>query len=137
LAAVALLNKDGIYRSTDAGSTWTQVVHGNPGTAVTFDPTNGNVAYAALGSPFADGVESVYKSADAGQTWTASNGTGAGALPLTNAGRIVLAIAPSQTTTLYAGIANVNNGSLLGLFKTTDGAKTWAQLTSMPDYCKP
>ena len=137
LAGVALLFKDGVYRSTDGGSTWTQVLPGNPGTSVIFDPSNGNVAYAALGSSFSGGTESVYRSTDAGQTWAPINGTGTSALPLTNAGRIVLAMAPSRTTTLYAGIANVSNGSLLGFFKTTDGGNTWAQLTSAPDYCTP
>src|SRR5579862_3180148 len=132
LAAVALLNKDGIYRSTDGGVSWTQVLSGNPGTAVIFDPNQPNTAYAALGNSFA-GTEGVYKSSDGGQTWSANNGSGVQALPLTNAGRIVLAMTPSNTTTLYAGIANIHNGSLVGIFKTTNGGAAWTQLTGAPD----
>ena len=93
------------------------------------------MAYAALGDSFRGGTKGVYKSTNAGQTWTAINGTGTNVLPLTNAGRIVLAMTPSSTTTLYASIANVNDGSLLGLFKTTDGGANWVQLTSAPHYC--
>ncbi len=137
LAAVALLNKNGVYRSADGGNTWTQVISGNPGNSVIFDPTNGNIAYASLGNSFSGGTESVFKSTDGGQTWTAANGTGANVLALANAGRIVLAMAPSSTATLYAGIANVITGDLLGFFKTTDGGANWTQLTSTPDYCAP
>jgi len=136
LAAVALLNADGVYRSSDGGNTWIQVLSGNPGTAVIFDPTNGNTAYAALGNVFS-GTEGVYKSTDAGQTWTPENGTGANTLSLSNAARIVLAMAGSSTTTLYAGIANINDGSLLSMYKTTDGGANWTALTSAPDYCTP
>jgi photosystem II stability/assembly factor-like uncharacterized protein len=137
LSAVALLNKDGVYRSGNGGQTWTQVLSGNPGTAVLFDPNNANTAYAALGNSFSGGTEGVYKSTDGGQTWAADNGSGANVLTLSGAGRIVLAMDPSHTTTLYAGIANLNDGSLLGLFKTTDGGTNWTPLTSTPDYCDP
>jgi photosystem II stability/assembly factor-like uncharacterized protein len=136
LAAVALLNADGIYRSTDGGQTWTQVLSGNPGTAVIFDPTGG-FAYAALGNSFSGGTEGVYVSTDGGQTWNTDNGAGAHSLALTNAGRIVMAMAPSSPKTLYAGIANVNDGSLVGMYKTTNGGSTWSALTSTPDYCTP
>ncbi len=137
LAAVALLNKDGIYRSTDGGNTWTQVISGNPGNSVIFDPTNGNIAYASLGNSFSGGTEGVFKSTDSGKTWAALNGTGANVLNLINAGRVVLAMAPSTSTTLYAGIANAVTGDLLGFFKTNDGGTNWTQLTSTPDYCTP
>jgi photosystem II stability/assembly factor-like uncharacterized protein len=56
---------------------------------------------------------------------------------LANAGRIVLAMAPSNSRTLYAGIANVNDGSLLGMYKTTNAGGSWSALTSIPDYCTP
>jgi photosystem II stability/assembly factor-like uncharacterized protein len=135
LAAVALLFNDGVYRSTDGGNSWTRVLSGNPADSVLFDPTNGNIAYASLGSSFSGGTEGVFKSTNGGQTWTAANGTGTHVLNLTNAGRVVLAMAPSNSTTLYAGIANVSTGDLLGFYKTTDGGTNWTQLTSTPNYC--
>ncbi|HTZ70431.1 MAG TPA: hypothetical protein VMB71_07270, partial [Acetobacteraceae bacterium] len=136
LAAVALNFADGIYRTEDAGQSWTQVLGGNPGTAVIFDPTNGNTAYAALGNSFSGGTEGVFISTDGGVTWAARNGSGAHALPLVNAGRLVLAMAPSQPQTLYASIANVNDGSLVGVYKSTNGGKSWSN-TNAPDYCDP
>jgi len=44
-------------------------------------------------------------------------GPGVNVLNLTHAGRIALAMAPSSPMTLYAGIANVNTGNLLGFFQ--------------------
>ena len=137
LLAAAEANNNGIYRSTDGGNSWTQVLSGNCGTAALFDPVNAGVAYAALGNSFSGYTEGVYKSTDSGQTWTAINGTGANVLPLANAARIVLAMAPSSTTTLFAGIANINDGSMLGFFETTDGGANWIELTNTPDYCNP
>src|SRR5882724_10749262 len=137
LAAVALLSQDGVYRSTTGGNSWTRVLPGNPANSVLFDPTNGNIAYASLGGSFSGGTEGVFKSTNGGQTWTAANGTGVNVLNLTHAGRIALAMAPSSPMTLYAGIANVNTGNLLGFFKTTDGGANWRHLTSTPDYCTP
>lgn len=137
LAAVALLFQDGVYRSTDGGNSWTRVLSGNPGNSVIFDPTNGNIAYASLGAPFNGGTEGVFRSTNSGQTWATANGTGGNVLNLTNAGRIVLGMASSSTTTLYAGISDVTTGGLHGFFKTTDGGTNWSQLASTPDYCTP
>jgi len=136
LAGVQLLGKDGIYRSTDGGVTWAPVLSGNPGTSVIFDPTDCNIAYAALGNVFPGGTTGVYRSADAGKSWVAGNGTGVSRLPLADAGRIVLAIAHSAPRTLYAGIANLQDGSLLGIFKTANGGAQWQQL-AVPAYCTP
>jgi uncharacterized repeat protein (TIGR01451 family) len=130
-------NLTAVYRTEDGGTTWTAVLppYQNPppyfhyGTAVLFDPSNGNIAYAAL---YYDGV---YKSLDAGKTWAHVNGTGSNIFPSTNVGRIVLAIAPSSPTTLYAGIQDTSTGGLLGLFKTTDGGANWVKLVNTPDYC--
>ena len=137
LLAAVLSNENGIYRSADGGNTWTQVLSGNPGTAALFDPANSGVAYSALGNSFTGGTFGVYKSTDSGQTWTAINGSGANALSLADAGRIVLAMSPSNTSTLYASIANVDTGDLLGFYQTTNGGSTWTQLISTPDYCTP
>ena len=136
LAAVQLLFEDGIYRSADGGQTWTQVLSGAPGDSVMFDPT-GNVAYASMGDTFSGETEGVFKSTDGGMTWNPDNGTGGNSLPLAGAGRIVLAMAPSTPTTLFAGIENVNDGTLLGMFKTTDGGSNWTQLLNAQDYCTP
>lgn len=138
----------GIYRSADGGATWTQVLAGAVGTEVVFarDPASQQVlAYAALGSHRATGVSGnsdpdngVYKSTDGGATWTRLPGSGANVLPTANAGRIEIAVAPSNPNTVYAGIQDSSSadfGSLLGFFKTTDGGQNWTRLANTPDYC--
>lgn len=135
LAAVALLGGDGVYRSSNGANSWTRVLTGAPGNAVLFDPANGNIAYAAMGAVFSGQTEGVFKSTDGGQTWNPANGSAGSSLDLTKAGRIVLAIAPSSSNTLYASLGDVTNGTLLGFYKTTDGGAHWTLLPATPDYC--
>ena len=131
---VLLCSSDtGIWRSADGANTWTSVLKGT-GTAVLFDPTNGQIAYAALGSPFGAFENGVYKSLDGGQTWQSLRGSGANALPITDVGRISLSIAASSPSTLFAAVHNYSDGSLLDIFKTTDGGSLWNP-THAPDIC--
>jgi hypothetical protein len=133
-------NQPGVYRSADGGTTWTNVLSGAPGTGVFFDPTNGNIAYAALGDIFGNASNGVYKSIDGGATWARADASGTKKLPTTNVGRIALAIAPSSTSTLFAGIQDTSSstfGSLLGMFESTDSGTNWSENTTIPDYCTP
>jgi len=126
----------GIYRSTDGAATWTQVMPGI-GTSVVFDPTNGNIAYAAIGNVNGSALNGVFRSTDGGQTWKQLTGSGSSALPTSNVGRIEIAIAPSTPTTLYVGISNSSTssfGSLLGIYKTTDSGNTWTNQNA-PNIC--
>lgn len=126
----------GIYRSVDGGQTWTQVpsASGAVGTDVLFHPSDPNIAYAALGTPFligqpaqVDPQNGIYKSVDGGATWTPRN-TG---LPA-NRGRIRLAIAPSNPNVLFAAITDPigNSDHLAGVFRSGDGAVNWTRVAA-------
>jgi photosystem II stability/assembly factor-like uncharacterized protein len=127
----------GIIRSSDGGTSWTTVI-GGMSTSVLFDPTNGSIAYAALGYAWGAANNGVYKSTDAGQNWTKVLGPSTNFLASTTLGRIILAIDPTNTQTLYAAIANpiINPPSdIHGVYRTTDGGQTWTQLTTPPSCC--
>ncbi|MBL8175230.1 MAG: hypothetical protein JNK48_11220 [Bryobacterales bacterium] len=125
----------GIYRSTDAGETWTQVLNALPATDLVIDRANPNNLYAGLGR-FGEANAGVYKSADAGLTWTRLT---SGLPPAAETGRIALAIAPSNPNILYAGIHDPrpqSNSGLRGLYRTADGGANWTALPA-PNYCGP
>jgi len=121
----------GIYRSTDGGQTWAGTYNAggyNPGTNIFFDPVTPTIAYAALYQ------DTVLKSTNSGATWAPIAGSGATALPNpTTVGRIALAIAPSQPSTLYAAVSGGND--LIGLYKTTDAGASWHEMTGLPNFC--
>jgi uncharacterized protein (TIGR03437 family) len=140
--------QSGVWRSADAGNTWTPVlqfpiddsegtprVHGSSSSAaisVLFDPTNGQNAWATLGRPKGDSNNGVYRSTDGGLTWTRVTGTNNAALPTSDVGRVELTMAPSSPATMFAQISSAQQsfGSLLGVYKTTDGGITWTKLNT-------
>lgn len=129
----------GIYRSSDGGSTWNQVLSGAPGDEVAFDPANSAIVYATLGGPTGVTATGFYRSTDSGQTWTQLTGGVLPTWPTQPIGRIAMGIAHNATgnaipTTIYLGIANSSNGLAFGVYKSVDGGTTWA-LVSAPNYC--
>jgi len=124
---------NGLYRSTDSGATWTLVLSGEA-TSVLFDPTNGNIAYAAIGAVHGGATNGVYRSTDAGQTWRAIDGSGTSALPTSPAGRISLALSPSTPTTIFAAIADGGTNHFLDVYRSTDSGYTWNALNA-PEIC--
>ncbi len=119
--------QSGIWRSADGGATWSRVLVG-VGTALVFDPRDGNSVFAALGNTGGSALNGVYHSGDGGLTWLALPGLGSPTVA--NIGRIQLAMAPSQPSTIYAQVQSTSAsafGSLLGIFKTTDGGLTWTK----------
>lgn len=124
----------GVFKSVDRGVTWTQVgVGGPPGglpalsaTDLAVDPTNADVVYAAMGHIFGSTQNGIYKSTDAGTTWTKL----AGGLPVSNVGRISVAVAPSNPNRMYALVTNPadaagNNAGTLGGFRSDNAGATW------------
>jgi len=128
---------NGIYKSSDAGQTWTHLglVDGQQIPALAVDPRDPNKVFAAvLGHPYGPSEErGLYLSTDGGQNWkrviTKDENTGASDVQ----------IDPANPDVVYASMwevregpwedGNLFNGAGGGLFKSTDGGSTWHQLT--------
>ncbi|MFL6195117.1 MAG: WD40/YVTN/BNR-like repeat-containing protein [Thermoanaerobaculia bacterium] len=124
---------NGIYKSTDAGKTWTHVwkQEGQIG-QMAVHPTNPDIAYAAvLGHAFGPNPErGVYRTTDGGKTWKQvlkkDADTGASAVVLD----------PSNPNIVFAGLWQArrrpweltSGGPGSGLWVSRDGGDTWKQV---------
>lgn len=126
---------DGIYKSTDAGKTWTHLGlrDGQQIPRVIVDPHDPNRLFVAvLGHPYGANPErGVFRSTDGGQTWQKV------LYKDENTGAVDLAFDPKNSQIVYADMWSARQvpweGSLEGhsggLFKSTDGGTTWHPLT--------
>ncbi len=128
----------GVYKTTDGGDTWNQVLFVSDITGVidmAIHPTNGNVLYAASwervrrpdNRSYGGATSGIYRSNDGGMNWEElTNG-----LPSNpnEKGRISIDISQSNPNVLYTRYADAN-GSIRGVFKTVDGGDTWQEVNS-------
>ena len=124
----------GIYRSTDAGATWTHVGLRETGSIgrVIAHPTDPAVAWvAAVGNLWKPTSErGVYKTTDAGRTWarvlTVDSLTGATELAMDPRDANVLYAATYQR--LRGAFAFNGGGPGSALWKSTDGGANWRKI---------
>jgi photosystem II stability/assembly factor-like uncharacterized protein len=133
-----VMQGDGVYKSIDGGKRWQHVGLADTLTIsrLRVHPTNPDVVYAAaLGDPTQPtDARGVYRSRDGGTTWTRVLFRDA------RTGAVDLAIDPRDANTLYAALWEVyripwqlsSGGPGSGLFKSTDGGETWAEITRAP-----
>ena len=130
-----VLTGDGMYKSTDAGKTWTYVGLGDTHiiTWILVDPANPDVVYAAaLGHLFAPNADrGVFKTTDGGRTWKkilyVDDQTGA----------IAMTMDPSNASVVYAAMWQMSRshwtfssgGPGSGIYKSTDGGATWTNIS--------
>lgn len=137
LAAVqgALPNSAGVYLSTNGGLNWTRKLTGI-GDSVVWGSSS--VAYASMDGSGTGSPVGVYVSMNSGSTFNlvAGNSTLLTVPQGQSAGRIVLAVDPTNAATVYASVEGSGAGTsqLAGLYKSTDSGATWLKL-NVPDYC--
>lgn len=131
-----VINGYGVYKSTDAGETWTHLGLEDTGLsgAVLIHPTNPDLAYvAAIGDPFkATPERGVYRTQDGGSSWEnvlfISDSSGVSDIDF----------APDDPNTIYATswrgerkpwtiISGAREG---GVYRSTDGGDNWEHLTN-------
>ena len=133
----------GLYKTTDAGVSWTRVLHVSDDTGVNevhMDPRDPDVLYASsyqrrrrVWTLIDGGPESaIYKSTDAGATWRQMSS----GIPGVDKGRIGLAVSPVNPDVVYAIIEAAEGKS--GFFRSTNRGETWQKrngyATSSPQY---
>src|SRR5213082_3690360 len=132
---------DGIYKSTDAGKTWTHLGlrDGQQVAQLAVDPRNPDgFLVAVAGHPYGPNEErGIFRSLDGDQTFEKvlyrDENTGGGDVQIdpTNSAVIYATLWESREGPWENATWNGTNG---GIFKSTDGGKTWNQLRQgLPD----
>ncbi|HJQ55921.1 MAG TPA: hypothetical protein VJ890_03390, partial [Vineibacter sp.] len=123
---------DGMYKSVDAGKTWTHIglADSQQIAMIRVDPHNPNRVFAAvLGHPYGPNAErGVFRSLDGGKTWKKVLG------PNDDTGAIDIIFKPGNADVIYASLWQTrrppwniyppSNGPGSGLYKSTDGGNT-------------
>lgn len=129
---------DGVYRSGDAGKTWTHVGFRDSDaiSAIRIHPTNPDIVFVAsfgkYGAPSEE--RGVFRSTDGGRSWKRvlfrNKSTGA----------VDISIDATNPNVMYAALWEAyrveyqmsSGGPGSGLFKSTDGGETWKEITRNP-----
>lgn len=122
----------GVWKTTDAGQTWTHLTEGLPNLATTtmaIPASNEDIIYIGTGESFAgDGINGsgMFKSTDGGQTWTLLEAT-TNIVELQNINRII--VDPDNPDYVVACGRQSNFGLEFasGIFVSQDGGITWDQ----------
>jgi photosystem II stability/assembly factor-like uncharacterized protein len=120
----------GVWKSVNGGTTFKPVFDKQPVQsigAIAIDPKNPKVVWVGTGEAWTRNSTSigdgVYKSVDGGENWTN--------LGLKASERIAkILVDPAETNTVYACVpGNLwSDSEERGVYKTTDGGKTWAKV---------
>jgi photosystem II stability/assembly factor-like uncharacterized protein len=134
---------DGIYKSTDAGKTWTRAgleKTGRIGRIIVHASNPQIVLACALGTAYGPQPErGVFRTTDGGATWQRT------LFVDENAGCSDLTLDPSNPRILFAGMWQIeihtwgreSGGPGSGLFMSRDGGETWRKLTGRGLPAKP
>jgi len=126
----------GVYQSTDAGDHWTQVglKDSERIARILVHPTQSDMVYVCATGHLWDGNDErgVFETTDGGKTWTRLLFVDG------NTGCSDLAMDPKDPNVLYAGMWQfrrradffTSGGPGSGLYKSSDGGKSWRQLTN-------
>jgi photosystem II stability/assembly factor-like uncharacterized protein len=117
----------GVWKSEDGGTRYKPIFDEQPVQsigAVALDPKNSKNVWVGTGESWTRNSVSIgngiYKSGDGGETWTHAG--------LPNSERVAkIVVSPTNGDTVYAAVPGAlwSDSTDRGLYKTTDGGKTW------------
>ena len=114
-----LATSSGLMKSTNAGSSWTNVLSGNV-MDVALKPSVVTTVYAVTSTDF-------YVSTDSGGTWSNTT-TG---LP-NNPGRLAIAVTPANNSYVYV-LASQTNWSFQGVYRSTNSGNSFTAMNTTTD----
>lgn len=126
---------DGVYKSTDAGKTWTHVGFSNSDAIshIRINPTNPNIVFVSDFGKFGANSEErgIFKSTDGGKSWRKV------LYKSPNAGGVDVEIDRTNPNVMYAALWEAyrkewemsSGGPNSGMYKSTDGGETWTEIT--------
>jgi len=131
-----LSSGDGVYKSTDAGRTWTHVGLADSSQIgrMQVHPTNPDIVFAAaIGHPYGPNAErGVFRSKDGGRTWQkvlyVNDKTGAADIAMDATNPQVLYATMWQVLRTPWDIYSTGPGG--GIYKSVDGGDTWTKLAA-------
>jgi photosystem II stability/assembly factor-like uncharacterized protein len=118
---------EGTFKSTNAGTTWTLSDSTLMAIDVVMNPLDTTVLYLTCGNYNQSPNPGLYKTTDAGGSWDQLT-TG---LPSADFGRTPLAMSISDTSIVYAGIANASTLGDYGLYQTTNAGSSWSAVSTV------
>src|SRR5450759_5508328 len=110
----------GIFKTTDAGSTWSFLAGSSPTNALTVDPTSSDILFET------DPTFGILRSTDGGTTWPISS-AGMSSLDLPTIHSV--AVNPVNHSIVFAGGGSPDTLSGV-VYRSTDGGTSWASVTS-------
>lgn len=126
----------GVFKTENVGTTWKPIFEEENVYStgdVTIDPSNSNIIWVGTGEnnggrhiAFGDGV---YKSENGGKTW---ENMGLGSTE--HVGDIIIHPTDSNTVWVFAQGPLWSKGGERGVFKTTDGGKTWTNTLEIDEW---
>jgi PKD repeat protein/photosystem II stability/assembly factor-like uncharacterized protein len=115
---------NGVYKSPDAGATWTKVLSTGSIKDLEFKPGDPSIIYAASAG-------GVYKSTNTGATFTIITST---AFPFASSiNRIALAVTPADPSYLYVLFSSASDSGFKGLYLSTNSGTSFTQQATSPN----
>ncbi len=132
-------NDRGLYKTTDGGLSWNQVLFLSDSTGIIdflINPQNPEIVYAAGWDRIRNNTESIisgqgarlYKSLDGGNNWSLLEG----GLPNAAHSRIGLAMSGSDPDVIFAEYVSTNR-QLEAIYKTSNGGQNWSPIPTDED----